>query len=817
MSRAASSKNITRLISEFNDEEALARLRAIGAPVLKPLCRSYAALDSLDYVHAQWLNRILAAVAPDPVGTALSLLDTVPAHILELAWPLRRFLTPGDRPRVTQALAAAVEWQPASERVAIPSEADVLRIATLCEAVAIVATGAEAPLLTAALAAAQAEIERYRAEDKFTFQALGMQYIFVVAASAAGLLACAERGSGPGERSRERAQWRKACVDAALTEDVNRGYGLSSGMPPMPFLFTRAPAEATRVLDLIAECASGRSVDAVLANARYWMLVAGEQAVPLPDIGLAWLDRLAARASAESYGPECALDLRAMLQPERAVAEIMTALSAPEFASKAIGQGIYALERTSAFADIAPILVEVYLAQCAIGGEDPDPDDDYQQELDRQLRAAGLAPLDGWAWPAPPGTMAPANTLAGLQATLCALAQIGAAAGRARSAVAVQKALAPLDRLPAPIPALVRLARCRNALVALARARGPAREAVAAALPEWLRAEEDPRLVMAARTLIGALADDRAGPLYLALLDAPGTRKDRAAAEAVVKAVTAAAPPGAGERVLAFARALGWEQESGTYGLGLAVTEAMGRLGVEDSAAKLVREIGHSGLGSEAEVALLKLAVRNPRLLDAATFTRAFEDAIADDYAEIGPELLGEQARAALLAILHTERSPSERLLHACRFLARAAPQGEPPPEALPLLLNALPAALALARRFPGEAWEDRNWGGYNNSPQEDVAEAMSAAVTSLCAGRYSRAGWIVIIDGLLASPDVDLKRAEQAESAVTSFDYHERDVFAALRRGLQALNDPEVMRALERPTAREALRAAREALTSPA
>lgn len=817
MSKAASSKNIARLIDEFNDAEALARLRAIGAPVMQPLRRAYAALDALDYVHAQWLNRILAAIAPDPVGAVLSLVDTVPAHILELAWPLRRFLTPGDRPRVTQALAAAAGWQPAAQHAAIPSDADVLKIATLCEAVAIVATGEEAPLLAAVLAAAQAGIERYRAEDKFTSDTLGTPYLFVIAAAAAGLLACAERGSGPGERSRERARWRKACVDAALTEDVDRGYGLSSGMPPMPFLFTRAPAEATRMLDLIAERAAARSVDPVLASIRYWLLIAEEQAVPLPDIGFKWLDRLAARASADSYGPKCALDLRAMLQPERAVAEVMTALSAPEFASKAIGQGIHALERTSAFADIAPILVEVYLAQCAIAGEDPDPEDDYHQELDRQLRAAGLAPLDGWAWAAPPGTMAPAGTLAGLHGALCALSHAGVAAPHARSGAAAQKALAAFGGLPAPIPALVRLARCRNALLALSRARGAAREAVAAALPEWLRAEEDPRLVMAARTLIGALAGDRAGPLYLALLDAPGTRKDKDTAKTLVGAIAATAPPGAGERVLAFARAMGWEQESGTYGLGLAITEAMGKLGVEDSVAKLVREIGHSGLGSDAEVALLKLAARNPRLLDAATFTRAFEDIIADDYAEIGPELLGEQARTALVAILRAERSPSERLLHACRFLARAAPQGEPLPEALPLLLNALPGALDLARRFPGEAWEDRNWGGYNNSPQEDVAEAMSAAVKALCAGRYSRDGWIAIIDGLLALPDVDLKRVEKAESAVTSFDYREGNVFAALRRGLQALDDPEVTRALEQPTAREALRAAREALISPA
>jgi len=89
----------------------------------------------------------------------------------------------------------------------------------------------------------------------------------------------------------------------------------------------------------------------------------------------------------------------------------------------------------------------------------------------------------------------------------------------------------------------------------------------------------------------------------------------------------------------------------------MTVTEAMGKLGVEASVAKLVQEIGRSGLGSETEVALLKTGRAQPRLLDEATFTRAFAEVIEDEYAEIGPELLGEQARAVLLAIL-SGRSP---------------------------------------------------------------------------------------------------------------------------------------------------------------
>jgi len=48
---------------------------------------------------AQWLNRILAAIAPDPVNEALVLLSKVKErNCFELTWVLRRFRA-GERPR----------------------------------------------------------------------------------------------------------------------------------------------------------------------------------------------------------------------------------------------------------------------------------------------------------------------------------------------------------------------------------------------------------------------------------------------------------------------------------------------------------------------------------------------------------------------------------------------------------------------------------------------------------------------------------------------------------------------------------------------
>jgi hypothetical protein len=100
-----SERKITKLIDNFGDAEALNSLTALGQAALPALHRAYKRLGDSHIMMAQWDNRILYAIAADPVGEALSLLGKVQeCYYADLAWPLRRFAKPADAERIRQAL-----------------------------------------------------------------------------------------------------------------------------------------------------------------------------------------------------------------------------------------------------------------------------------------------------------------------------------------------------------------------------------------------------------------------------------------------------------------------------------------------------------------------------------------------------------------------------------------------------------------------------------------------------------------------------------------------------------------------------------------
>lgn len=233
----------------------------------------------------------------------------------------------------------------------------------------------------------------------------------------------------------------------------------------------------------------------------------------------------------------------------------------------------------------------------------------------------------------------------------------------------------------------------------------------------------------------------------------------------------------------------------------------MGRLGVFEAIPILLSIVGHSGLGSDAEVALLRLAARDPQALGKQDFQRVWERVMEDGYSEYSPDLLGDQARAVIVHVLKHEPLGAPLLGYVCRFLYLLGGKGDVPPLALPLLLARLPEAIASAKAHPGEAWEDRNWGGYNPTEQETTAEWMSEAIKSVAGGGYSREGWRTLIGGLLRFESLDLRRVELlADSSAFSLVCHGYDLYAQLTAGLLRLDDAAIRRALEQPGPRAAL-----------
>ncbi len=793
---------IKRLLHRYDDNRALARLAATGQAVVPALRQAYTDLEHDGWMLAQWYNRVLALVAPDPVGEALWLVGHVDERpCAELAWVLRRFVSSQDAARLRTSLARMLSVDQTEQLVwALP------RAAVLCEALGLAGVEEDMPLLRRVLDAALGELERLRQAE--ALHLCGAEVAPAAAACASALLAISERRELQNEPDRD--FWRLVCLDTALPDSYHASYDIGGLMaPPMPLLFARAPGECTRFLATLS--GAGAQADEILSDVHFWLTTAQEQGVTL-DLGSQaggapdWLDTLDKRAASTGAKRRETLDLRALVRPSDAQGKALENLAGPSLDAAAIEHSLSILRQATPFAAMAALTVESFFVQRSSGRGGSDKS---RTALNRLLQDAGLSPTAGWTWQAPPGRLSSGPTPEDLHATLCAAAHACSQAATAATPEQAAEFLAPLrDRLS---HALVRHACYRTLLVALKDT--PVE--VARACLDPLRAERDPAMASAILRMAQSMLRRRAGPVLLLLLDAPAIRGDGKLAEQLVHAVAAAAPPGAGERLLAFGREIGWGTPAhGSYGVYLALAVSMGRLGVSGAVPLLGGLVGTSGLGSGIELSLLRLAARDPRAVDDATFARAFERAAADGYADLDASLMGDQARALLLRTLREARLGAPALSQGCRFLAETSAGGSPPPLALPLLLRLLPRAIAEAQAHPGEAWEDRNWGGYNNSPEEDLAEIMTRAVESLCAGTYSRAGWRILLDSLLDVPDIDQILLSDADPApLTGVRYAARNVFDALRRNLSRLKDPAVDRALSRTPPAEAFRAVRGVL----
>lgn len=776
---------IQQLIANYGDAAALERLQSLGEQAVPVLIQAYTAPDLPDFLQAQWYNRILAVTADDPFRVTLELLPQVSASriALELAWPLRRFVGPADRERLLEALRRTVSFAPANATITLAEGGNTGPAAVLSEGLGLAGQPEDMALLGLVLRTARRNLERCRREGPFSYNLAAEEYLPLIAAAAAALLAISERaGLANGSH---RGPWRRAAVEAAVAVNA-RGNSLGGLHAPMPFLFARAPHEAARVLRQAAEKAE--QVDPLLSDIRYWLLVGRELGVPGPAFSpdeLAWLDRLGQRASPDSYGPGCALEIRSFLHLAGTLAQLLEQFTRPTLNLGHLGRGSDILRRETPFVEIAAIAVEAYLVACSTSKDGLEAAPEVREELRDLLKGAGLPQIRGWSWAAPERPPAPLDTLQELQQTLCAIASRCRQAARAAAADDVPLLLAPFSEL---LPhALLRHAFCRSLLLAWRRARAGARPALLTAL-EFLRHEQDPLMVRAVAQMAHDLLGTRAGPVYRLLLDTPALRKDPAVAERVVQALSHAPTPDTGAAILAFGHEAGWDGAGGGFRLNLALTVAMGRLRVVEAVPVLARRIGQSALGSETELALLQIAAHDPRALDEPTFQRTFVAAMEDGYADYTPDLLGEQLWAHVLRVLEEEPLAAPLLWQVCRFLSSVGSEMAPPPRALPLLLRRLPEALVQAKANPGQEWEDRNWGGYNMTGEELTAELIGDAIETLARACYSRQGWRELIEALL--PELDLTRVEMAKSEAMGFSYPWKNLWKALQAGLARLGD---------------------------
>ena len=150
----------------------------------------------------------------------------------------------------------------------------------------------------------------------------------------------------------------------------------------------------------------------------------------------------------------------------------------------------------------------------------------------------------------------------------------------------------------------------------------------------------------------------------------------------------------------------------------------------------------------EDMLAALELTKRRPEAIDDKVFERFLMQILdrhpyilKDATSEDRDLILGEQSLRVMGRLLGDMDLPDEALFTICKLLSNIG-LVPPPVFTLPALLNLLFSAIEEAKANPGEYWNDRNYGGYDLSPQERRAGKLGEAIRALLGNEYGKSYW---------------------------------------------------------------------------
>jgi hypothetical protein len=326
-------------------------------------------------------------------------------------------------------------------------------------------------------------------------------------------------------------------------------------------------------------------------------------------------------------------------------------------------------------------------------------------------------------------------------------------------------------------------------------------------------------MAKAVLTIGAEVLRDEAAFLHAAFLRSPAVRADPLLAGEVVAHAKNAPDPATRNALAAFKS----EIEKGRGGeedeLLAAVREALLALGEPDEIRVLSEKIckGRSVSAFE-EMALLRLSALQPGSVETAVYRKLLERVLSGGYGAYSgwiEAIMCPELHAYLVERVSDPNAGSEEIRSIATFIRDAGFGKAPlPSRALPPLLSRLPDAVEAARTNPGKEWEDRNWGGYNQTPQEDLAEALSNAVVTLAKAEYSREQWKALLQELAPLAGFDLEGAPLAVATTSGFSYKTEDLVALLGENLLGLRDPAVRAAMGKKLCRDSFPAVIAALS---
>lgn len=791
------------LLDRRYDDEALAELAQNKSDAAKLAAGRLRRLKPGFSIDAAWLCRVLGSVSADPLGALLSVLPVAdfPKHRI-FAIAAQCWAQPKDAARILKALkklvpAAFTSSGKCELPEALNQHCGMTGVSILLESLARLEPASIVAPARRLFAAALDRLPKSSKSRSYQAQNRAVDFLPLLAASAAALLAAADVEGATTARDRE--TWESACIRAALDPAMYSATCIFG--PPLSFLFVDSADIAGRLIAKLMQEAEDPAtimaqIEATLKESRRMGFTI---AITMPAL----TGDEAGKKLAAMFGP-AAMEILRSQKPEAVVTDVLSHFRDAMIETSLIADAMDQLGDDVPVSTFPAIAVETMFANRTSNKYSASVRENAEQRLNAQLKRAGLRQFKELSWKAPPGKRHEIDELTSLEAleeTLRAIHEAIHEAAQTPDITASRHSTAAFVRNLFP-HTLCRHAIYRNFVCELCKLPEERYPDLISLLPES-ELERDAGMIKMIGQWSDKVAPEPFNALLAKFLDHQLMKSDMDLLERVVACLARAAKPAIHKPLKELKKHLAKAQSKDIPNRSSAVQavdELLLALGSVDSIDDFSEKIANNmPVSTDEKMTMLRLAATDRIVLDQGLFEKLFSEAIESEHLawrSLTASITGRQVREYIMKILRDKDSSDAKVIAVARYCFWARKDGVPA-LALAAILERLDPAVELAKGNSGETWEDRNWGGYTPSGSEELAEALSLAVKGFAGSDCNAIGWSDFVSELMRLSTKSLSKIKLGESTTCGFSFPTINLLARLESKFKRLNDPGLTKAL--------------------
>ncbi|HAE37378.1 MAG TPA: hypothetical protein DCG57_01930 [Candidatus Riflebacteria bacterium] len=779
------------LLERRYDDEALAELTQNKSDAAKLAAGRLRRLKPGFSIDAAWLCRVLGSVSADPLGALLSVLPVAdfPKHRI-FAIAAQCWAQPKDAARILKALkklvpAAFTSSGKCELPEALNQHCGMTGVSILLESLARLEPASILAPARRLFAAALDRLPKSSKSRSYEAQNRAVDFLPLLAASAAALLAAADVEGATTDRDRE--TWESACIRAALDPAMYSATCICGA--PLPFLFVGSAGIAGRLIAKLMQEAEDPA--AILAQTEATLKESRRMgftiAITMPAL----------------TGDE-AMEIHRSQKPEAVVMDVLSHFRDAMIETSLIVDAMDQLGDGVPAATFPAIAVETMFANHTCNKYSASVRENAEQRLNAQLKRAGMRQFKELSWKAPPGKRHGIDELTSLEAleeTLRAIHDAIHEAAQTPDITASRHDTAAFVRNLFP-HTLCRHAIYRNLVCELCKLPEERYPDLISLLPES-ELERDAGMIKMIGQWSDKVAPEPFNALLAKFLDHQLMKSDMDLLERVVERLARAPKPAFHKPLKELKKHLAKAQSKdipNRSSAAQAVDELLLALGSVDSIADFSEKIANNmPVSTDEKMTMLRLAAADRIVLDQGLFEKLFSEAIESEHLTwtgSTAAITGRQVREYIMKILRDKDSSDAKVISVARYCFWARKDGVPA-LALAAILERLCPAVELAKSNSGETWEDRNWGGYTPSGSEELAEALSLAVKGFAGSDCNAIGWSDFVSELMRLSTKNLSKIKLGESTTCGFSFPTINLLARLESKFKRLNDPGLTKAI--------------------